>query len=118
MTIALTEFWKALDSLGICDERTAKSFESLVESGSADIQYDSISAAKYLIKKGILTRYQAKMVLSSQADDLRQGGYLILSDKGEIPFQKWISARHQKRNREPCLSSGWTKVKSHFSARP
>lgn len=96
MTIALTEFWKALDSLGICDERTAKSFESLVESGSADIQYDSISAAKYLIKKGILTRYQAKMVLSSQADDLRQGGYLILSDKGEIPFQKWISARHQK----------------------
>ena len=67
-----------------------------MESGSADIQYDSISAAKYLIKKGILTRYQAKMVLSSQADDLRQGGYLILSDKGEIPFQKWISARHQK----------------------
>ncbi|MEC8473271.1 MAG: hypothetical protein VXZ38_01355, partial [Planctomycetota bacterium] len=96
MTLALTEFWKALDSLGICDERTAESFESFVESGSADIQYDSISAAKYLIKKGVITRYQAKKVLSSQADDLLQGAYLILSDKAEAPFQKWISARHRK----------------------
>ncbi|MCH1496072.1 MAG: hypothetical protein L7U72_12645 [Rubripirellula sp.] len=101
MTIALDEFWKTLENLEICDKKTIDAVRaSIADKKVTDSEIDAVSAAKYLIKKGYMTRYQAKHVLASKGDRLRQGSYLILSEATEGSLSQWMVAFDTKAKRQ------------------
>ena len=105
MTISLPEFWKTLESVGICDKNTVKALSSAVsESKAGGGGDDPIKVAKYLIKRGTLTQYQAKLVLSSRGKELRRGQYLTLTDSCDSPFDCWVWVRHRKTSEYGMLS--------------
>ena len=95
MTIPIVEFWKTLESVGICDSKTVKDLSSALQASNAirDTS-DSIPLAKYLIKRGILTQHQAKVILASRGAELRRGTYLILDDHADSPFTSWSWAKN------------------------
>ena len=101
MAIALDEFWKTLENLEICDKKTIDAVRaSIADKKATDSEIDAVSAAKYLIKKGYMTRYQAKHVLASKGDRLRQGSYLILSEATESSLSQWMLAFDTKAKRQ------------------
>jgi len=106
MTISVAEFWKTLESLGLCDNQTAKDLKSAISAGATGKATDeSVDIAKYLIKNGHLTRYQAKRLLSSRGSELRRGVYLILTDETESPFENYLVARDTETGHVGMLAS-------------
>lgn len=106
MTISVAEFWKTLESLGLCDNQTAKDLKSAISAGATGAATDeSVDIAKYLIKNGHLTRYQAKRLLSSRGSELRRGVYLILTDETESPFENYLVARDTETGHVGMLAS-------------
>ena len=106
MTIPLNEFWKKIESLGICDKASIQKISTQIgKKIGKDSDHDSVTVAKYLIKRELITRYQAKLLLSSKHEALRSGSYLILSDEAVPPFAGWFSARSLLNQKQGFLTN-------------
>ena len=101
MTITLDEFWNTIEKLELVDKKTIDAVSSsIANKQSKGSPFDAVSVAKYLIKKGHITRYQAKHVLASRGERLRRGSYLLLSDEAEGALSQWILAFDTKAKRK------------------
>ncbi|MDC0295365.1 protein kinase [bacterium] len=99
MTISLSDFWKRLESSGICSAKDCKTLQvSLDKKNSGAPLSDPVLVANYLIKKGLLTKFQAKQLLGKGGRALKVGDYLLVSDEVDTPFENWTSAKKISTN--------------------
>ena len=74
MTVALSEFWARLVRNGVTDAAGCKRYAvGYAEKAGGLPPEDAVALAKYLVKSGVLTPYQAKSLLVSESVTLRHG---------------------------------------------
>ena len=92
MSIALSEFWTRLVENGIADANDCKRIASAFSDANGGTPpSESVSLAKYLVKSGGLTEFQARAILGSRG--LRVGSYVIRSDQSPPPLSRWVAAQ-------------------------
>jgi serine/threonine protein kinase len=93
MSIALSEFWTRLVRSGITDAAGCKQLATgFSKANRGTPPSDSVTLAKYMIKAGKLTQFQARALLADPPREIRAGSYLIRSDKSSPPLSKWVDA--------------------------
>ncbi|WP_442508019.1 protein kinase domain-containing protein [Novipirellula sp. SH528] len=97
MTVALSEFWARLVRNGVTDAAGCKRFAVGYADKSGGLPpADSVSLAKFLVKSGELTQYQAKSLLVSEVVNLRQGRYLQTDAAAAAPLSRWLPVVRQE----------------------
>lgn len=92
MSIALGEFWTRLIESGISDADGCKRIASaFCDANGGSPPAESVSLAKYLIKSGDLTEFQARALLAGRG--LRIGSLVVRSDQGVCPWSLWTPAQ-------------------------
>lgn len=93
MSIALSEFWTRLVRSGICDADGCKRIASaFTKANSGTPPSVAEAVARFLVKRGTLTRYQARCLLETPPRELRAGSYLIRSSEAPPPLAGWVEA--------------------------
>ncbi len=91
MSIAQSEFWSRLVQAGLADpgscQRYSAAFEQSPDKSTGD---DAKPLAAFLVRSGVLTKFQAGELLQPQAPALRVGSFVITSDAPVAPFSHWI----------------------------
>ncbi|GAA5506254.1 serine/threonine protein kinase [Novipirellula caenicola] len=96
MTVALSEFWARLVRNGVTDAAGCKRYAvSFAEKAGGLPPDDAVSLAKFLVRSGVLTQYQAKMLLVSETVSLRHGGYLQTEAAAAPPLSRWLPVIRQ-----------------------
>ncbi|WP_372720823.1 protein kinase [Novipirellula sp.] len=91
MTVALSEFWARLVRNGVTDAAGCKRYAvGYAEKAGGLPPDDAVALAKYLVKAGVLTPYQAKSLLVSESVSLRHGGFLQTDATAAAPLSRWI----------------------------
>ena len=91
MSIALSEFWTRLVRSGITDAAGCKQLATtFTEANGGTPPSESVTLAKFMLKAGRLTRFQARALLADQAQEIRVGSYVIRSDKASMPLSQWV----------------------------
>ncbi len=104
MSIALSEFWIRLVRSGICDANGCKRIAAAFTKANAGMPPSAAEAvARFLVKRGTLTRYQARCLLENPPRDLRAGGYLIRSGEAPPPLGGWVEASRIRDRRVGML---------------
>ena len=89
MPIALSDFWTKLVESGITDaEGCRRIAQAFSEANGGTPPAESISLAKYLIKSGSLTDFQARQILAGQS--IRVGPFVLRADKAPPPLSRWL----------------------------
>lgn len=92
--ISIDDFWRLLAESGLLAadkmEPVREAFAKVPREGGVE---DARPLAKWLLARGLLTRYHAKALLAGQAGPFRFGEYLILEPIESGPFQGLFRAR-------------------------
>ncbi len=89
MSIALSEFWTRLVESGITDADGCKRIAaSFCDANGGTPPSEPVSLAKYLIKSGEMTDFQARAILAARG--LRFGSYVVRSDSPPAPLSRWV----------------------------
>jgi serine/threonine protein kinase len=93
MSIALSEFWTRLVRSGITDAAGCKRLATRFSKARGGTPpSDPVTLAKFMIKLGELTQFQARALLADQAQEIRAGSYVIRSDTSSPPLANWVEA--------------------------
>ena len=93
MSIALSEFWTRLVRSGIADAEGCKKVASaFTKANSGMPPGDAQAVARFMVKRGDLTRFQARAIFASPPRELRAGNFLIRSDQTPPPLGRWLEA--------------------------
>ncbi len=93
MSIALGEFWTRLVKSGIADaEGCRRLAAAFAKANSNTPPSDAQAVARFMVKRGKLTRFQARALLATPPRELRAGNYLICSDQTAPPLSRWLEA--------------------------
>ncbi|PAY21058.1 hypothetical protein CKO51_03210 [Rhodopirellula sp. SM50] len=91
MSIAQSEFWSRLVQSGLADagscQRYSAAFEQSPDKSTGE---DAKPLAAFLVRSGVLTKFQAGELLQQQPPTLRVGSFVITSDAPVAPFSHWI----------------------------
>ncbi|QDV42082.1 Serine/threonine-protein kinase PknB [Stieleria neptunia] len=91
MSIAQSEFWSRLVQSGLADagscQRYSAAFEQSPDKSTGE---DAKPLAAFLVRSGVLTKFQADELLQPQAATLRVGSFVMTSDAPTAPFSHWI----------------------------
>ncbi|QDV83908.1 hypothetical protein [Planctomycetes bacterium TBK1r] len=91
MSIAQSEFWSRLVQSGLADagscQRYSAAFEQSPDKSTGE---DAKPLAAFLVRSGVLTKFQAGELLLPQPPTLRVGSFVITSDAPVAPFSHWI----------------------------
>ncbi len=91
MSIALSEFWTRLVESGITDPDGCKKIAAaFCDANGGTPPSEAVSLAKFLIKNGQLSEYQAGSILEGRS--LKVGRYVVI-DSGPSPFARWLAAK-------------------------
>ncbi len=90
MAIALSEFWTRLVRSGITDAEGCKKLASAFSKASGTPPSDPHSLAKFMLKAGQLTTFQARALLSDALHEIRVGNFVIQSDRSSPPWSRWV----------------------------
>ena len=78
---------------GIADaEACRKLAAAFAKANSGTPPSDAQAVARFMVKRGTLTRYQAQALLATPPRGLRAGGYVIRSDQTTPPLSRWLEA--------------------------
>ncbi len=92
MAIALSEFWTRLIESGITDSDGCRSIaSSFCDAHGGTPPSEPLKLAKFLIKSGGLTEFQARSILAGR--DLRVGPFVIRSEKPPAPLSRWVAVQ-------------------------
>jgi len=94
MSIALSEFWKNLVHAGVVDAEGCKRIAAQYSQAKRGrVVSDPVSLAKFLIKIGSLTEFQARSLLTTPPRTIRFGSFLQLADSSPPPLSRWLPAK-------------------------
>ena len=92
MSLALSEFWTRLVRSGITDAAGCKQLAaSFIAANGGTPPSDAATLAKFMIKAGVLTEFQARAILADQPQPIRLGNYLLRSDASPPPLSRWAA---------------------------
>ncbi len=93
MSIALSEFWTRLVRSGITDTAGCKQLAgSFTAAHGGTPPSDVATLAKFMIKSGALTEFQARALLADQPQPIRLANYLLRADRSPSPLSRWAEA--------------------------
>ncbi|MCS7470310.1 hypothetical protein NZK35_26985 [Stieleria sp. ICT_E10.1] len=91
MSIAQSEFWSRLVQSGLADagscQRYSAAFEQSPDKSTGE---DATPLSAFLVRSGVLTKFQAGELLRRQPTTLRVGSFVITSGAPVAPFSHWI----------------------------
>ncbi|TWU20581.1 Serine/threonine-protein kinase PknB [Novipirellula galeiformis] len=97
MAVALSEFWTRLVRNGVTDASGCKRYAAgYAEKTGGLPPDDAVSLAKYLVKTGALTPFQAKSLLGSEAVPILHGRYLQTALAAAVPLSRWLPVVRQE----------------------
>ena len=91
MSIALGEFWKGLVKSGVADASGCKQIAGdYTDANGGTPPSDSSELAGFLVKRGILTDFQAEALLADPPREIRSGNFVVRAQVGPEPVRRWI----------------------------
>lgn len=107
-TVPASDFLEAVRRSGVVDEQALQSelivFDELVvQTGTDSAADDSAELAKYLIRRNLLTRYQAKELLQGRFRRLRMDHFVIQDLLGVGGMGSVFRARDEQRDEDVAL---------------
>lgn len=94
MTIELSEYWTRLVRSGLSDTEGCRELAStFAKANSGTPPSDARALARFMVKRGDLTKYQARCLLASPLRELRVGGFVIRNDQADMPFSRWLEVK-------------------------
>ena len=103
MSIALSEFWTRLVQNGIADASRCKNLAAQFTKTTGSPPDEPSALASFLIQQDVLTKFQAKSLLSDSPQAIRAGNFLIRSDKPVKPLGHWLPVRNIEESRDGYL---------------
>ncbi|KAA5539328.1 hypothetical protein FYK55_24800 [Roseiconus nitratireducens] len=108
MSIALSEFWSRLVSAGITDAPGCKQMAAAFAAAhQGDPPANAASLAKFLVRTGQLTSFQAKALVCEPEPSLRAGAFVITGDQPPVPFRHWLPVRTVCENSADPVRNGF-----------
>ncbi|MDV6031165.1 MAG: hypothetical protein F9B45_13885 [Phycisphaera sp. RhM] len=108
MSIAQSEFWSRLVQSGLADagscQRYSAAFEQSPDKSTGE---DAKPLAAFLVRSGVLTKFQAGELLQQQSPTLRVGSFVITSDAPLVPFSHWIPVQTPVSENAPVPRYGF-----------
>lgn len=93
MSIALSEFWTRLVRSGITDAAGCKKLAaSFSQANGGTPPSDAVKLAKFLVRAGAISEFQARALIAEDPPELRVGDFLLQSDQAAAPLSKWCQA--------------------------
>jgi len=99
MTITAADFVAALGEFHLLDPAQMEKVHRALQRRPTDPR----AVAKQLLKQGLLTAYQAELLLEGRGAELVLGEYLLLERLGEGGMGQVFKARHRLMNRTVAL---------------
>ncbi|TWU37401.1 protein kinase domain-containing protein [Novipirellula artificiosorum] len=100
MAVALSEFGSRLVRSGITDADGCKQYAAkYAKASGGSPPADALSLAKYLVRLGILSEFQAKTLLSADPVLRRIGPYLQREGTSEAPLSRWLRVQRTSTGR-------------------
>ncbi len=107
MTLSVPEFWNAIVEAGLADGGRARKWATECASDNGGkFPSDAQEVADWLIKLGLVTKYQAKHLLEGRHQDLKFGVWVVRSPQASAPFRQWFEATHHEK--PSTVSRVWT----------
>lgn len=101
---SIDEFWRLLGETRLLApeplERVQQAFANVPREGGVE---DARPLAKWLIARGVLTRYHAKALLAGQSGPFRFGDYVVLEPIEEGPLRGLFRGRNAADNQSVLL---------------
>ncbi|MCA9135990.1 MAG: hypothetical protein KDB00_04505 [Planctomycetales bacterium] len=118
MSIAQSEFWSRLVQSGLADDASCQRYaaafsKSLAESSGGNSTGDGETSppdaglvdakrvAGFLVRTGVVNKFQAARLITSEAPALRVGSFVMAGDQPIQPFSHWIPAQTDASEGEP-----------------
>ena len=90
MSLALSEFWTRLVRSGITDAAGCKQLAAaFIAANDGTPPSDATTLARFMIRTGVLTEFQARALLADQPQPIRLGNYLLRSNACPPPLSRW-----------------------------
>lgn len=108
MSIAQSEICSRLVQSGLADVGISQRYrDAFVNSSTDSADDDGKAFAGFLVRSGLLTKYQAAKLLESEHPDLRAGSFVITSDQPVPPFSHWIPVQSAVTTAAPTPRHGF-----------
>ncbi|MCO8124526.1 hypothetical protein NHH03_22495 [Stieleria sp. TO1_6] len=108
MSIAQSEFWSRLVQSGVLSgDDTQRYSAAFAKQGDADPSSDAGALAAFLVRAGLLTKFQAGQLLGEQPPMLRIGSFVITSDQPIQPFSHWLPVQRDASAPADGLRNGF-----------
>lgn len=93
MSVAPSEVWSRLVQIGLAGPAECQKYAAAFSKATGGVppnDADADAIVAYLVRSGILNRYQGQRILDPHDPGLRLGSFIILSDQAVSPFSHWL----------------------------
>ena len=107
MSIAANELWSRIIRSGLTDQQGCNRFADTFARKVGGKSDDTAAIVSFLVREGLLTKYQARQLVADSPPALRLGAFVIKDDAPVRPFLHWIPVQTTVDHSSPQARHGF-----------